>query len=171
MSQLAVPAATNSAVREVLGHFASGVLVVTADGPTGPIGLTCQSFVSLSLDPLLIAFAPARTSRTWPLVREAGAFGVNVLSAGQAATSAAFARSGADKFHGVPWSPGAGGAPLLQDVCAWLTCELWNEYDGGDHTLAVGRVLTVGADPGREPLIFHRSRYRELAPAVPECSL
>lgn len=164
MSERTAPAALDSTAREVLGHFASGIAVVTANGPTGPVGLTCQSFISLSLSPLLVAFAPARTSRTWPLVREVGRFGVNVLSKDQARTSAAFARPGTDRFQGIGWSPGPGGAPVLDGACAWIACDLWNEYEGGDHVLAVGRVIALGADPGREPLVYHRSRYRELAP-------
>ncbi|AEY85675.1 putative oxidoreductase [Streptomyces hygroscopicus subsp. jinggangensis 5008] len=167
MFDLSASEATGGTVREVLGHFATGVTVITAGGPAGPLGFTCQSFVSLSLDPLLVSFSPARTSRTWPLIRTAGTFGVNVLAAGQADVSAAFARPGQGRFHGVGWSPGPGGAPRLDGVCAFLSCELWNEYDAGDHTLVVGRVVALGADPAREPLVFHRGRYRELVPGQP----
>jgi 3-hydroxy-9,10-secoandrosta-1,3,5(10)-triene-9,17-dione monooxygenase reductase component len=146
-------------MREVLGHFASGVVVVTAAGPDGPLGFTCQSFASLSLDPALISFSPARTSSTWPRIRAAGAFCVNVLSADQQHLSAGFARSGADKFTGVAWSPGPEGAPVLEGACAWIGCTLWREYDGGDHTIAVGRVRGLGADATRTPLLYHRGRY------------
>ncbi|MEW2512972.1 flavin reductase family protein [Streptomyces sp. NPDC046870] len=167
MFDLSAPADTAGAVREVLGHFATGVAVVTAGGPAGPLGFTCQSFVSLSLEPLLVSFSPARTSRTWPRIRTAGTFGVNVLAAGQADVSAAFAGSGNDRFRGVGWSPGPGGAPRLDGVCAFVSCELWDEYEAGDHTLVVGRVLALGADPAREPLVFHRGRYRALDPEPP----
>ncbi|MDP9460798.1 MAG: flavin reductase family protein, partial [Actinomycetota bacterium] len=92
-------------LRDVLGHFASGVTVVTAVTADGPIGFTCQSFSSLSLDPPLVAFAPARTSRTWPRLREIRRFCVNVLAEGQDAVSQNFARSVPDKFAGVPWTP------------------------------------------------------------------
>jgi flavin reductase (DIM6/NTAB) family NADH-FMN oxidoreductase RutF len=88
-------------MREVLGHFASGVTVVTAMTTDGPIGFTCQSFSSLSLDPPLVAFAPARTSGTWSRLRAAGQFCVNVLAEEQSGLSQAFARSGTDKFAGV----------------------------------------------------------------------
>ncbi|WP_324275067.1 flavin reductase family protein [Blastococcus brunescens] len=117
-------------LREVLGHFASGVTVVTADTDDGPIGFTCQSFSSLSLDPPLIAFAPARTSRTWPRLREIGRFCVNVLAEGQDDVSQAFARSGADKFGEVSWTPSAHGSPVLAGVVAWIDGELWAEYEG-----------------------------------------
>jgi 3-hydroxy-9,10-secoandrosta-1,3,5(10)-triene-9,17-dione monooxygenase reductase component len=148
-----------SLLRDVLGHFASGVTVVTAVTGEGPIGFTCQAFSSLSLDPPLVAFAPARTSRTWPRLREIGRFCVNVLAEGQDAVSQNFARSAPDKFAGVPWTPSAHGSPVLTDIVAWIDGELWAEYDGGDHTIAVARVLDLGAHPERRPLLFHRGAY------------
>ena len=146
-------------LREVLGHFASGVTVVTALTADGPAGFTCQSFSSLSLDPPLVAFAPARTSRTWPALREIGRFCVNVLAEGQDDVSQNFARSVSDKFAEVPWRPSPHGAPVLDDVVAWIDGELWAEYDGGDHSIVVARVLDLGADPDRRPLLFHRGAY------------
>jgi 3-hydroxy-9,10-secoandrosta-1,3,5(10)-triene-9,17-dione monooxygenase reductase component len=146
-------------LREVLGHFASGVTVVTAATAEGPIGFTCQSFSSLSLDPPLVVFAPARTSRTWPQLREIGRFCVNVLAEGQDAVSRNFARSAADKFAGVPWTTSRHGAPVLEGIVAWIDGELWAEYDGGDHTIAVARVLDLGAHSDRRPLLFHRGAY------------
>jgi 3-hydroxy-9,10-secoandrosta-1,3,5(10)-triene-9,17-dione monooxygenase reductase component len=146
-------------MRDVLGHFASGVTVVTAVGPDGPIGFTCQSFSSLSLDPPLVALAPARTSSTWPRLRAAGRFCVNVLAEEQSGLSQAFARSGTDKFAGVSWAPSPHGSPMLDGVVAWIDSELWAEYDGGDHTIVVARVLDLGADADRSPLVFHRGNY------------
>ena len=146
-------------LRDVLGHFASGVTVVTARTADGPIGFTCQSFSSLSLDPPLVAFAPARTSRTWPRLREIRRFCVNVLAEGQDAVSQNFARSVPDKFAGVPWTPSVHGSPVLADVVAWIDGELWAEYDGGDHTIAVARVLDLGAHADRRPLLYHRGSY------------
>jgi len=146
-------------MRDVLGHFVSGVTVVTAIGADGPVGFTCQSFSSLSLDPPLVAFAPARTSTTWPRLRDAARFCVNVLAEGQSELSRQFARSGTDKFAGVSWSPSPSGAPVLEGVVAWIDSELWAEYDGGDHTIAVARVLDLGADASRTPLLFHRGAY------------
>ena len=146
-------------LRDVLGHFASGVTVVTAVTADGPIGFTCQSFSSLSLHPPLVVIAPARTSRTWPRLRDLGRFCVNVLAEDQVELSARFARSAVDKFAGVSWRPSPSGQPVLDDVVAWIDCELWAEYDGGDHTLVAARVLDLGADPGRRPLLFHRGAY------------
>ena len=146
-------------MRDVLGNFASGVTVLTAATDDGPLGFTCQSFSSLSLDPPLVAFAPARTSQTWPRLREIGRFCVNVLAEGQDAVSQNFARSRADRFAGVSWTPSPHGSPVLDDVVAWIDGELWAEYDGGDHTIVVARVLDLGAHPERRPLLFHRGAY------------
>jgi len=176
MSHDAPPAPVSPAVlRDGLGHCVSGIVVVTAAGrnvdtaaardvdtaagPTGPLGFTCQSFASLSLDPPLVSLAPARTSSTWPRIRAVGAFCVNVLAAEHEEVSVAFARSGVDKFAGVAWTPAPSGAPVLDGVSAWVDCELWAEYDGGDHTIAVGRVLDLSADPARPPLLYYRGRY------------
>jgi 3-hydroxy-9,10-secoandrosta-1,3,5(10)-triene-9,17-dione monooxygenase reductase component len=146
-------------MREVLGHFATGIVVVTATGQDGPVGFTCQSFASLSLDPPLVTFAPSRRSTTWPRIRRAGAFCVNVLAADHQELSAGFARHGADRFAGVRWRPGPSGAPVLDGVSAWIDCTLWNEYDGGDHTIVVGRVRDLGSRPDRLPLLYYRGRY------------
>ncbi|SEP11816.1 flavin reductase family protein [Trujillonella endophytica] len=146
-------------MRDVLGHFASGVIVVTAATEGGPIGFTCQSFSSLSLDPPLIALAPARTSRTWPRLRALGRFCVNVLAEDQHGLSTTFAGSAPDRFAGVAWRASRQGQPVLDGVVAWIDCALWAEYDGGDHTLVAGRVLDLGADPARRPLLFHRGGY------------
>jgi flavin reductase (DIM6/NTAB) family NADH-FMN oxidoreductase RutF len=155
----AAPTVEPRVLRDVLGHFASGVTVVTAETEDGPIGFTCQSFSSLSLDPPLVVFAPARTSQTWPRLREFGRFCVNVLAEDQSDVSARFARSGTDKFAGVTWRSSPHGAPVLDGVVAWIDCRLWAEYDGGDHTLVAARVLDLGADPDRRPLLFHRGAY------------
>jgi 3-hydroxy-9,10-secoandrosta-1,3,5(10)-triene-9,17-dione monooxygenase reductase component len=153
------PVVDPAAMREVLGHFVSGITVVTAVTDGGPTGFTCQSFNSLSLDPPLVAFAPSLTSRTWPRLRAIGRFGVNVLAEGQEEISRRFARSGADKFAGVPWTPSPHGSPVLEGVVAWIDAQLWAEYDGGDHTIVAARVLDLGAVPDRRPLLYHRGTY------------
>lgn len=153
------PSVESGRMREVLGHFASGVVVVTAATQDGPVGFTCQSFSSLSLEPPLVSFAPARTSSTWPRIRAVGTFCVSVLAAQQAVISTTFARSGTDKFAGVAWEPAPSGAPKLLDVAAWIDCTLEQEFPGGDHTIVVGRVRQLGADASRGPLLFHRGAY------------
>jgi 3-hydroxy-9,10-secoandrosta-1,3,5(10)-triene-9,17-dione monooxygenase reductase component len=165
MTGSAPPGPVSPAVmREVLGHFVSGIVIVTSITDEGPAGFTCQSFASLSLDPPLITFAPARTSTTWPRLRRAGAFCVNVLAADHQELSAGFARSGADKFAGVPWRAAPSGSPILEGVSAWIDCTPWNEYDGGDHTIVVGRVQDLAADATRSPLLFHRGSYGLVRP-------
>ncbi|KAA6219015.1 flavin reductase [Streptomyces filamentosus] len=147
--------------RRVLGHFPSGVTLVTTLDDTGPTGFACQSFASLSLDPPLVAFMVARTSTTWPRIAAAGTFCVNVLGAGQGPLCRAFAVSGADKFAGVDWTPApATGAPRLVGVPAWIDCAITAVHTGGDHLIVVGRVEALGAEEeDGEPLLFHRGRF------------
>ena len=150
--------------RRVLGHFASGVAVVTAhdpDDPDGPAGFACQSFASLSLDPPLVTFMVARTSTTWPRIARAGAFCVNILGADQGALCRGFAVSGADKFAGVAFGPApATGSPLLDAVPAWIDCRIHAVHTGGDHLIVVGRVEALGAaGTAAGPLLFHQGRF------------
>ena len=153
--------------RTVLSQFATGVVVVTGSTPTGPAGLTCQSFTSLSLDPPLVLLSIARASGSWPRIRDTGRFAVNVLSSAQADLSLAFAVSGGDKFAGVAWRPGLFGNPLIDGALAHLECDLEAVHPGGDHEIVVGRVRGLAAMPQLEapsPLVFFRSAYRRLSP-------
>ena len=152
-------------MRRVLGHFCSGITVVTAIDTTGrPVGFTCQSFSSLSLDPPLVSFCPARTSTTWPVIRAADTFAINVLGADHDHLSGQFARSGTDKFRGVDWAPGEFGAPIVRGVTAWAECRLWAEYDGGDHTIVAAKVLRLHADATRSALLYYRGAYHVPTP-------
>ncbi|MFE0257390.1 flavin reductase family protein [Streptomyces sp. NPDC059010] len=150
--------------RRVLGNYASGVAVVTAasaDDAATPAGFACQSFSSLSLDPPLVAFMVGRTSTTWPRIARAGAFCVNVLSAGQGELCRAFAVSGADKFAGVDYDAApVSGSPRLAGTLAWIDCTIHAVHTGGDHLIVVGRVDALGASDGDEaPLLFHKGRF------------
>ncbi|GGT87526.1 flavin reductase family protein [Streptomyces lateritius] len=146
--------------RRVLGHFASGVTVVTAPGAEGPAGFACQSFASLSLDPPLIAFMVARTSTTWPRIARAGVFCVNILGADQGQLCLGFAKSGADRFAGVGHAPApVTGSPRLEGVPAWVDCTIAQVHTGGDHLIVVGRVEALGAEETDGPLLFHRGRF------------
>ncbi|MCF3166008.1 flavin reductase family protein [Streptomyces violaceoruber] len=146
--------------RRVLGHFASGVTVVTARDADGPAGFACQSFASLSLDPPLVSFMVARTSTTWPRIARAGAFCVNILGAEQGALCRGFAVSGADKFAGVGYADApATSSPLLDSVPAWIDCRVHAVHTGGDHLIVVGRVEALGAAEEGEPLLFHRGAF------------
>jgi flavin reductase (DIM6/NTAB) family NADH-FMN oxidoreductase RutF len=152
-------------LRDILGTFATGLTVITSATDQGPAGFTCQSFASLSLEPALVTFSPARTSSTWPLLRRAGSFTVNVLPARHQHLAGQFARSGADKFAGVSHSASPLGNPILDDALAWIDCELHAEYDGGDHTIVVAAVRHLSARQDAEPLVFFKGRYAGLATA------
>ncbi|MFJ8075450.1 flavin reductase family protein [Streptomyces sp. NPDC096176] len=149
--------------RRVLGHFATGVTVVTALDAEGPAGFACQSFSSLSLEPPLVVFMVGRTSTTWPRIARAGTFCVNVLAADQGGLCRGFAVSGADKFAGVAYGPApVTGAPRLEGAAAWIDCTIQTVHTGGDHLIVVGRVESLDADEDGAPLLFHRGRFGRL---------
>jgi 3-hydroxy-9,10-secoandrosta-1,3,5(10)-triene-9,17-dione monooxygenase reductase component len=148
----------------VVGHFATGVTVVTGLVGGEPVGLAVNSFTSVSLEPALVAFCVAKTSKTWPRLRPAGSFCVNILTEHQEALSRVFAGRTLDRFRGVGWRPGPSGAPILAGVLAWVDCSVDAEHDAGDHIIVVGvvRELDVG-DEGR-PLVFYRGGYGRFEP-------
>ena len=149
--------------RDAMGGFASGVTVITTSGPDGPVGFTCQSFYSVSVDPPLISFSIARTAKSLAAVREHRNIVVNFLSAEQQHLSGQFARSGTDKWQGVEWFPSeANGAPTLAGGTGWVAGEIEQEIEAGDHLIFLVRVAGVSTDPSRAPLLFYRGAYREL---------
>ncbi len=148
--------------REVLGQFATGVTVVTAMAGDEPVGMAVNSFTSVSLDPPLVLFCAARSSGTWPRIRAAGRFAVNILGEHQEDVSRLFATKGADRFASVSWRVGASGAPVLDDVLAYVDCVIDAEHDAGDHVIVVGRVLDLGLTAECGPLLFHGGGYGRL---------
>jgi 3-hydroxy-9,10-secoandrosta-1,3,5(10)-triene-9,17-dione monooxygenase reductase component len=144
--------------REVMGHFATGVTIITAMEDEGPVGFTCQAFASLSLEPPLVALAPGKSSTSWPRIAQAGSFCVNILAEDQEALCRDFAVSGGDKFAGVGWRIAGNGAPLLDGVLAWMECDLLVTHDAGDHELVVGSVNDMGVTRGR-PLVYYRGGF------------
>ncbi len=150
--------------RQVLGHFCTGVTVITTCDTVGvPVGFACQAFAALSLDPPLVTFCPGRASGTWRAIERAGHFGVNVLAEAQQEVSRTFGTTGADKFADLRWRPAASGAPILDGVLTWLTADVEAVHAGGDHLIVVGRVTELGPyhdgpHHGR-PLLFYRGRY------------
>lgn len=149
--------------RTVLGHFCSGVTIVTADDGGEPVGLTCQSFTSVSLDPPLVLFVPAKTSQSWPRIRAAGHFCANVLDEGQEELSRRFSLKGADKFAGVGYKAGLSGAPVLDGCLASIDCEIDAVHDAGDHDVVIGRVVDLAVGGGGGPLLFFRGGYGRFA--------
>jgi flavin reductase (DIM6/NTAB) family NADH-FMN oxidoreductase RutF len=152
------------ALRDTLGHFASGVTIISGVDSDGPVGFTCQSFYSVSMDPPLVSFSVMKTSTTYPRIRETGSFAVNVLSHHQHDVSSQFARKGSDKWAGVSWQPTAAGNPVIHDTLMWLDCEIWAEHEAGDHLIVIGLVKeTSSAQWHRhEPLLFFKGAYRHL---------
>jgi 3-hydroxy-9,10-secoandrosta-1,3,5(10)-triene-9,17-dione monooxygenase reductase component len=150
--------------RRVLGHFCTGVTVITTVDNGQPAGFACQSFAALSLDPPLVLFCPSRTSATWPRIARAGHFCANVLTAEQRELASVFGTSGGDKFAGVSWSPSPSGAPVLDGALTWAGCVVEAVHEAGDHYVVIGRVTELGAARGGQPLLFYRGRYTATAP-------
>jgi len=156
------PAAAAAArrFRDVLGRFASGVTVVTSTSGGQPVGMTCQSFSSVSLDPPLVLFVPAKTSRAWPLIQRSGTFCVNFLGVDQAEVSNTMASRGVDKFAEVKWRPTAEtGSPILDGVLGYVDCTIQAVHEAGDHFVVIGRVLDLEMTEAEEPLLFFRGQY------------
>ncbi|WP_309230954.1 flavin reductase family protein [Nocardia sp. SYP-A9097] len=152
-----------AAFKTVLGRFASGVTVITAIDEGEPVGFACQSFASLSIEPPLVSFFPARTSSSWPRIRRAGRFTVNILADHQDQVCRQLGRPGADKFAGVDWTPSVNGSPLLTGALATIDCELHEEVDGGDHTVVIARVTGLNEHSEATPLLFYRAGFGRLA--------
>lgn len=152
------------AFRDALGHFASGVTIISGIDDEGPIGFTCQSFYSVSMDPPLISFSVMTNSTTYPRIRETGRFAVNVLSRDQHDVSSQFARKGADKWAGISWTPTSRGNPAIHDTLMWLDCDIWAEHEAGDHYIVIGQVTEMSPAEWRrhEPLLFFKGAYRHL---------
>lgn len=152
------PTIDDARYREVLGHFPSGVTIITALEDGEPVGFTCQAFFSLSLEPPLVAIAPGKSSTSWPRIASAGTFCVNILEEKQEALCRDFSVSGGDKFRGVGWRPDSNGAPVLDGVLAWATCRFMASHDAGDHELVIGQITDLGVNAGR-PLVFYRGGF------------
>jgi 3-hydroxy-9,10-secoandrosta-1,3,5(10)-triene-9,17-dione monooxygenase reductase component len=144
--------------RRVLGHLPTGVTVITAHHPDGPVGMACNSVSSVSLAPPLISFCPARGSDTWTALRTAARFCVNVMADHHEAATRTFARKGVDRFAQVRHHPRPCG-PALDDAVAWLDCEIRAEHEAGDHLIVVAEVVSLEARPDAAPLVFFRGAY------------
>jgi flavin reductase (DIM6/NTAB) family NADH-FMN oxidoreductase RutF len=155
--------------RRVMSHFATGVTIITAwDADHRPTGLTASSFTSVSLHPPLILVCVSQGAQSYPAIKAAGRFAVNILSQGQESASRRFATStsapGDEKFAGLEYQPGPLGLPVLSEALAHLECTVVHAYPGGDHTIFVAQVETAESrgDAGKEPLLYFRGRYSRL---------
>ncbi|WP_051297827.1 flavin reductase [Brevibacterium album] len=152
--------------RRVLGSFPTGVVVVTAANPAGEaVAMTVGSFVSVSLEPPLVAFLPQKTSSSWAALRASGTrFGVNILGNTQEDVCRAVAKRKTDKLEGFDWSLSAHGNPRLADAIAFIDCETQDVFDGGDHDIVVGRVKALETLRSHLPLLFFRGGYGSFRP-------
>ncbi len=146
--------------RAVMGHFATGVAVVTVAGPDGPRGMTANAVASLSLDPLLALVCFENRARTLPVVQQVGRFGVNVLAADQQPLARQFASKDEGKFESVAHSM-HDGIPVIEGALAWVGCDLDRIVPGGDHVIVIGAVRAAEIDPAHsdQPLVWYRGRY------------
>jgi 3-hydroxy-9,10-secoandrosta-1,3,5(10)-triene-9,17-dione monooxygenase reductase component len=149
--------------RKVLSYYPTGVSVVTGSSAgDGPVGLVVGTFTSLSLEPALVSFMPAKSSTSWPKIRSSGAFCVNVLGVDQAELCRQFSAPGGRKFEGVDWRPGATGSPILSGSVAWVDCWIEQVFDSGDHQIVVGRVVDLRVESDELPMTFLRGGYAQL---------
>ncbi|GAA4623028.1 flavin reductase family protein [Actinoallomurus vinaceus] len=158
------PATDAHAFRRVLGHFCTGVTVITTSLHGDPAGFTCQAFSTLSLDPPLVLFCVSTASTTWPKIRDAGFFCVNVLAAGQEDLGRRFARRGCRRFDGMVNAESPGGAPMISGAAAWIDCTLEDRHEAGDHNIVIGKARHLSTDTAKEPLLFFRGEWATLGP-------
>ncbi len=153
------------AFRNAMGNFATGVVIATGMDNGEPVGFAAQSFVSLSLEPPLIALCPGKGSSSWPLIRASGSFCINLLKLEQKPVCDTMAQSGGDKFSDIAWRTGATGSPIIDGVLGYVDCNLEAEHDAGDHTIAIGRVQDFQIlEDAASPLLFFRGAYGDFSP-------
>jgi flavin reductase (DIM6/NTAB) family NADH-FMN oxidoreductase RutF len=151
--------------REVLGHFPTGVCVVTASDPEGGhAGMAVGSFTSVSLEPPLVAFLADKSSTSWPRIRRAGSFCVNVLASDQQHLCRAFATKGGDKFQGFSVQLAGSGSPIFDGVVAWIDCDIEAVHEAGDHYIVIGKVLDLDVPDSSLPLLFFQGGYGRFTP-------
>lgn len=149
-------------LRRIMGHFATGVTVITTASKAGQLfGLTANAFTSVSLVPPLCLVCVDKNAESYLAFQELGSFTVNILADDQEELSRRFAVSGGDKFTGVAYRLGANGAPILQNVLGYLECKIISAHEGGDHTMYLGEVEQAETREGK-PLLFYRGGYRSL---------
>jgi flavin reductase (DIM6/NTAB) family NADH-FMN oxidoreductase RutF len=149
-----------SQFRQVLGHYPTGVCIITARSSDGALfGLAVGSFTSVSLKPPLVGFFPDNQSSSWPKIRDCGGFCVNIIGRDQLDLCRQFAMPGGNKFEGVSHRLSPARHPILDDCVAWIDCSLHDEIETGDHSLVLGRVEYLEVDRAEQPLLFFRGGY------------
>ncbi len=150
------------AFRDALGRFGTGVTVITCATPTGPLGITANSFASVSLDPALVLWSPAKGSSRYPFFMAAEHFAIHVIADEQKDICQGFARSG-DAFDGLDWENSPRGVPLINNCLSRFECQTHATHDGGDHSIIVAKVIEVATRTG-DPLMFFGGQYGSFAP-------
>ena len=149
-------------IRDIMGHFATGVTVVTTrDGAGSPFGLTVNAFTSLSLNPPLVVVCIDKAAQCYSCFEESKVFAVNVLSEDQEELSSRFATKGIEKFGEIKWHRGENNVPLLDGSIGTIECKIINSYEGGDHTIYLGEIVSANASEDR-PLLFFKGKYHRL---------
>jgi flavin reductase (DIM6/NTAB) family NADH-FMN oxidoreductase RutF len=142
-----------------MAEYPTGVVVITSQSDDIAVGMACNSFTSVSLEPQLVSFCVAHTSSTWPRIRASARFCINVMSSDHKEMTRTFSLPNVDRFAAGTWHSRPGG-PGLSDALAWLDCQIWAEHPAGDHTIVVGEVISMDIHPGStSPLVFWRGRY------------
>ena len=151
------------AFRNACGMFATGITVVTTTGPQGePIGMTVNSFASVSLTPPLVLWSVGNHANSFALFSNAKHYAVHILYKQQESISALFASRGEDKFGGLNWTTGVAGSPILPDFAVCFQCTMEHVYPGGDHNILVGRVVAFEDRGNSDALLFIRGKYHKL---------
>jgi len=151
--------------RKALGHYASGITVITSQSGDERIGFTCQSFYSVSMHPPLISFSVKASSYSYPIIKQAGQFAVNILTNKQIDLSNQFAMQGTEKWNNVDWQPSPLGNPIIDGTLHWLDCKVYAAHAAGDHIIVIGEVKALRLDDAEHqlPLLYYQGRYSNLA--------
>ncbi len=162
MEKISLKTIDDRAFRNIVGNFCTGVTIITTQNDAlQPVGFTANSFTSLSLNPKLVLFNIDKKSSSYTTFASAEHFAINILSEDQIDLSKQFSKSGVDRFEGVDYTKDVTGSPILQGSLAYLDCKVKDHYEGGDHTIVVGEVLSADAQPGK-PLLFFQGKYLEI---------
>ncbi len=152
-------------LRQAFSVFPTGVVAVCASVEGRPVGISVNSFTSISLDPPLVAVSVARTSSTWPILADRPRLGLSVLGSHHEALCRRLSSRGVDRFEGAEWHQTEAGSVLIDGAALWLECEVRATFDGGDHEIILLEVMATDVFPEVAPLVFHQSRFRGLRTA------
>jgi flavin reductase (DIM6/NTAB) family NADH-FMN oxidoreductase RutF len=163
MSPLVATPTDPVVLRQAFGCFPSGVTALCSLDSGTPVGMAASTFTPVSLEPPLVSVCVQDTSSTWPKLRKQSRLGLSVLAEGQGLVCRSLAGKDGDRFADVDWEADEGGSVYIHGANLWLDCSPYAEFPGGDHTIVLLEIHGLKAEPDREPLVFHGSRFRRLA--------